>query len=114
MSVLTDIKNRGVKDTFFLVCDGLKGLPEVVTNVWPLTTVQTCILHLIRNTFRLASKKDWDGLKRNVKPIYTAPTAAAARAAFEELTERYGSKYGAIVRLWRTRGRSQRRTATPG
>ncbi|MGX1159835.1 transposase-like protein [Pseudarthrobacter sp. SLBN-100] len=45
MSVLTDIKNRGVKDTFFLVCDGLKGLPEVVTNVWPLTTVQTCIIH---------------------------------------------------------------------
>ena len=100
MSVLTDIKNRGVKDTFFLVCDGLKGLPEVVTNVWPLTTVQTCIIHLIRNTFRLASKKDWDGLKRDVKPIYTAPNAAAARAAFEELTERWGSKYGAIVRLW--------------
>jgi putative transposase len=100
MSVLTDIKNRGVKDTFFLVCDGLKGLPEVVANVWPLTTVQTCIIHLIRNTFRLASKKDWDALKRDVKPIYTAPNATAARAAFEELTERWGSKYGAIVRLW--------------
>jgi putative transposase len=100
MSVLTDIKNRGVKDTFFLVCDGLKGLPEVVTNVWPLTTVQTCIIHLIRNTLRLASKKDWDALKRDVKPIYTAPNAAGARAAFEELTERWGSKYGAIVRLW--------------
>ncbi|MEC5193148.1 putative transposase [Arthrobacter sp. MP_M7] len=68
MSVLTDIKNRGVKDSFFLVCDGLKGLPEVVGNVWPLTTVQTCIIHLIRNTFRLASKKDWDALKRDVNP----------------------------------------------
>jgi transposase-like protein len=45
MSVLTDIRNRGTKDTFFLVCDGLKGLPEVVGNVWPLTTVQTCIIH---------------------------------------------------------------------
>ena len=100
MSVLTDIKNRGVKDTFFLVCDGLKGLPEVVTNVWPLTTVQTCIIHLIRNTFRLASKKDWDALRRDVKPIYTAVNAAAARTAFEELTERWGRKYGAIVRLW--------------
>jgi transposase-like protein len=100
MSVLTDIKNRGVKDSFFLVCDGLKGLPEVVGNVWPLTTVQTCIIHLIRNTFRLASKKDWDALKRDVKPIYTAPNAAAARAALEELTERWGRKYGAIVRLW--------------
>jgi putative transposase len=100
MSVLTDIKNRGVKDTFFLVCDGLKGLPEVVGNVWPLTTVQTCIIHLIRNTFRLASKNDWDALRRDVKPIYTAVNAAAARAAFEELTERWGRKYGAIVRLW--------------
>ncbi len=88
MSVLTDIKNRGVKDSFFLVCDGLKGLPEVVANVWPLTTVQTCIIHLIRNTFRLASKQDWDALKRDVKPIYTAVNAAAARVAFEELTER--------------------------
>jgi transposase-like protein len=100
MSVLTDIKNRGVKDTFFVVCDGLKGLPEVVGNVWPLTTVQTCIIHLIRNTFRLASKKDWDALRRDVKPIYTAVNAAAARAAFEELTARWGRKYGAIVRLW--------------
>ena len=45
MSVLTDLKNRGVTDTFFLVCDGLKGLPDVVSNVWPLATVQTCIIH---------------------------------------------------------------------
>ncbi|MGO1853898.1 MAG: IS256 family transposase [Microbacteriaceae bacterium] len=100
MSVLTDIKNRGVKDTFFLVCDGLKGLPDVVANVWPLTTVQTCIIHLIRNTFKLASKKDWDALKRDVKPIYTAPNPNAARAALEELAEKWGKKYGAIVRLW--------------
>ena len=100
MSVLTDIKNRGVKDTFFLVCDGLKGLPDVVANVWPLTTVQTCIIHLIRNTFKLASKKDWDALKRDVKPIYTAPNPNAARAALEELTEKWGTKYGAIIRLW--------------
>lgn len=100
MSVLTDIKNRGVKDSFFLVCDGLKGLPEVVTNVWPLTTVQTCIIHLIRNTFRLASKRDWDGIKRDLKPIYTAVNAAAARAALEEFSERWGTQYGAIIRLW--------------
>jgi putative transposase len=48
LAVLTDLRNRGVKDTFFVVCDGLKGLPEVVGNVWPLATVQTCIIHLIR------------------------------------------------------------------
>ena len=55
MSVLTDLKNRGVRDVFFLVCDGLKGLPEVVAAIWPLAIVQTCIIHLIRNTFRLTS-----------------------------------------------------------
>jgi putative transposase len=100
MSVLTDLRNRGVKDVFFLVCDGLKGLPEVVANVWPLTTVQTCIIHLIRNTFRLASKRDWDALKRDVKPVYTAVNAAAARAALDELAGTWGQRYGAIVRLW--------------
>ena len=100
MSVLTDLRNRGVKDVFFLVCDGLKGLPEVVGNVWPLTIVQTCIIHLIRNTFRLASRKYWDALKHDVRPIYTAVNAAAARAAFDELTEKWGTRYPAIIRLW--------------
>ena len=100
MAVLTDLKNRGVNDVFFLVCDGLKGLPEVVSNVWPLTTVQSCIIHLIRNTFRLASKKDWDALRRDVKPIYTAVNADAARVAFDDLADPWGAKYPAIIRLW--------------
>jgi len=100
MSVLLDMKNRGVRDVFFLVCDGLKGLPEVVGNVWPLTVVQTCIIHLIRNTFRLASKRDWDALKRDLKPIYTAVNASAARAALDDLAEKWGTRYGAIIRLW--------------
>ncbi len=100
MSVLTDLRNRGVRDVFFLVCDGLKGLPEVVSNVWPQAIVQTCIIHLIRNTFRLASKRDWDALRRDVKPIYTAVNAAAARVAFDELVEKWGQRYPAIIRLW--------------
>ncbi len=100
MSVLTDLRNRGVKDVFFVVCDGLKGLPEVVGNVWPLAIVQTCIVHLIRNTFRLASRRDWDALKRDIKPIYTAVNSAAARAALDELAERWGSRYPAVIRLW--------------
>jgi putative transposase len=100
MGVLTDLRNRGVKDVFFLVCDGLKGLPDVVVNVWPMTIVQTCIIHLIRNTFRLASRKDWDALKHDLKPIYTAVNATAARAAFDDLVERWGAKYPAVVRLW--------------
>jgi len=100
MSVLTDLRNRGVKDTFFVVCDGLKGLPEVVGNVWPQAIVQTCIIHLIRNTFRLASRRDWDALKHDVKPIYTAVNAEGARAALEDLSEKWGTKYAAIIRLW--------------
>jgi transposase-like protein len=100
MAVLTDLRNRGIKDVFFLVCDGLKGLPDVVVNVWPQTIVQTCIIHLIRNTFRLASRKDWDALKRDLKPVYTAINAAAARVAFDELAEKWGNRYPAIVRLW--------------
>ena len=88
MSVLTDLKNRGVKDTFFVVCDGLKGLPDVVSNVWPQAIVQTCIIHLIRNTFRLTSRKYWDEIKRDLKPIYTAVNAKAARDAFDDLAEK--------------------------
>jgi len=100
MGVLTDLRNRGVKDVFFVVCDGLKGLPEVVANVWPQAIVQTCIIHLIRNTFRLTSRRCWDELKRDVKPIYTAVNAEAARVAFDELAAKWGSRYPAVVRLW--------------
>jgi transposase-like protein len=100
MSVLTDLRNRGIRDVFFVVCDGLKGLPEVVGNAWPQAIVQTCIVHLIRNTFHLASKRDWDALKRDVKPIYTAVNAAAARAALDELADKWGTRYGAVIRLW--------------
>ena len=100
MSVLTDLRNRGVTDTFFVVCDGLKGLPEVVGNVWPQAIVQTCIIHLLRNTFRLTSRKYWDEIKRDVKPIYTAVNATAARDAFDELAEKWGQRYPAVIRLW--------------
>jgi putative transposase len=101
MSVLVDLKNRGINDVLFLVCDGLKGLPDVVANVWPQTIVQTCIVHLIRNTFRLVSQRDWDALKRDVKPIYTAPNPEAALVALDELEEKWRQKYAAVIRLWR-------------
>jgi putative transposase len=102
LSVLTDLRNRGVKDTFFVVCDGLKGLPEVVGTAWPEAIVQTCIIHLIRNTFRLTSKRDWDAIKRAIKPIYTAVNAAAAAAALDELAAEWGQRYPAVIRLWRS------------
>jgi putative transposase len=88
-----------VRDVFFLVCDGLKGLPAVVANTWPLAIVQTCIIHLIRNTFRLTSRADHSAIKRDIKPIYTAPNANAALVALDELEEKWGIKHRAMIRL---------------
>ena len=84
LAVLTELKNRGVKDVFFVVCDGLKGLPDSVNTAFPRALVQTCIIHLIGNTFRYASRKYRDKISFDLKPIYTAPTAADARRVYEE------------------------------
>jgi putative transposase len=101
MAVMTELKNRGVADVFFLVCDGLKGLPDSVAAVWPATIVQTCLIHLIRNSFRFASRKYWDQLSRDLKPIYQAVNADAAAAALDALEATWGARYPAIIRLWR-------------
>ncbi|OYN93877.1 IS256 family transposase [Enemella evansiae] len=100
LACLTELKNRGVADVFFVVCDGLKGLPESVNAVFPDTIVQTCIIHLIRNTFRYASRKYWDQISHDLRPIYTAATAAEARRVYEEFAEKWGKPYPAITRLW--------------
>ncbi len=73
LHVLTELKNRGVADVLMLVCDGLKGLPEAVETVWPRTIVQTCVVHLLRNSFRYAARQDWDKIAKALKPVYTAP-----------------------------------------
>jgi transposase-like protein len=101
LSVLTDLKNRGVNDVFFIVCDGLKGLPDSANAVFPLATVQTCVIHLIRGTFRYASKRYWEALAKDLRPIYTAPSAEAAWAAFETFEETWAGIYPAIGKLWR-------------
>ena len=100
LGVLTEIKNRGVEDVCIVVCDGLKGLPESITTTWELAVVQTCIIHLIRNTFRFASRKYWDQIARDLRPVYTAPTEAAAKARFEEFAEKWCTMYPAIRKLW--------------
>ena len=98
--VLTEIKNRGTKDVCILVCDGLTGLPDAVSSVWPKTIVQACVVHLIRNSFRYASRRDWPELAKDLKPVYTAPTEAAALERLAELAGRWEAKYPAIVKLW--------------
>jgi len=102
MAVLTELKNRGVADVFFLVCDGSKGLPYSVAAVWPATIVQTCIIHLIRGSIRYASRKYWEQLAADLKPIYQAVNAEAAAAALNELHTKWGARYPAIIRLWRS------------
>jgi putative transposase len=101
MAVLTDLKNRGVADVFFVVCDGLEGLPNSVNTVWPIATVQTCIIHLIRGTFRYASRKYWVELSTDLKPIYQAVNAEAAAAGLDGLDQKWGQRYPAMIRLWR-------------
>lgn len=100
LSVFTEIKNRGVDDVCIAVCDGLKGLPEAITTTWELATVQACVIHLIRNTFRFASRKYWDEMSRDLRPVYTAPSEAAARERFTEFDAKWGKQYPAISKLW--------------
>jgi putative transposase len=101
LAVLTEIRNRGVEDVCIAVCDGLKGLPESITTTWQYAQVQACILHLIRNTFRYASRRDWDELARDLKPVYTAPNAEMASVRFDEFADKWGPRYPAIIHLWR-------------
>jgi transposase-like protein len=100
LSVLTEIKNRGVEDVCITVCDGLKGLPEAINTVWELAVVQTCIVHLIRNTFRYAARQYWDEMSRDLRPVYTAPSEAAAKERFVEFSTKWGRQYPAVTRLW--------------
>jgi putative transposase len=100
LHVLTELKNRGVADVLMVVCDGLTGLPDAINTVWPQTVVQTCIVHLLRNSFRYAGRQHWDAIAKTLKPVYTAPTESAAMERFLEFSDAWGARYPAIVRLW--------------
>ena len=100
LRVLTEIKNRGVSDCLIVVCDGLKGLPDAIGAVWPATIVQTCIVHLLRNSFRYASRKDWSAIAKDLKPVYTAASEAAALDRFAEFSDKWEKRYPAIIGLW--------------
>jgi len=100
LRVLTEIKNRGVSDVCIIVCDGLKGLPEAIAATWPQTITQTCVVHLLRNSFKYASRRDWGVIANDLKPVYTAASEAAALDAFAEFSGKWEAKYPAIIRLW--------------
>jgi putative transposase len=101
--VCAQLANRGVKDVLIVCCDGLTGFPAAIEATWPLATVQTCTVHLIRSSMRFVSYGDRKAVAAGLKPIYTAPSAEAAEAellAFE--ASPLGAKYPATVMAWRT------------
>ena len=101
LSVLTELKNRGMGDVLIVCCDGLKGLPEAIEATWPQAVVQTCVIHLLRASFRYAGHDQRKKVAAQLRPIYTAATVEAAEQAFAEFEAGLGQRYPAIVRLWK-------------
>ena len=102
MKVFNDLKTRGVADILIAVTDGLKGMPEALAAVFPATTLQTCIVHLIRNSLDYASWKDRKALAVAIKPIYAAPSAEAAQAELDAFEQgAWGRKFPTVVAAWR-------------
>ena len=101
LGVLSELKNRGIEDVLMLCCDGLKGLPDSARAVWPMVDVQLCVVHLVRNSLRFASKKHWSAITKQLKAIYTAPSLKAAEEAFDEFAVDWEEKYPAMIKSWR-------------
>ena len=102
MRVFNDLKTRGVEDILIAVTDGLKGMPEALAAVFPATTLQTCIVHLIRNSLDYASWKDRKALAAAIRPIYTAVSAEAAQAELEAFADGpWGQKFPTVSAAWR-------------
>eukprot|EP01022_Parablepharisma_sp_SALTPOND_P004200 TRINITY_DN118_c0_g1_i2.p2 TRINITY_DN118_c0_g1~~TRINITY_DN118_c0_g1_i2.p2 ORF type:complete len:404 (-),score=41.75 TRINITY_DN118_c0_g1_i2:1443-2654(-) len=102
MKVFNDLKTRGVNDILIAVTDGLKGMPEALETVFPATTLQTCIVHLIRNSLAYANWKERKALAGALKPIYTAVNAEAAEAELNAFAEgAWGEKFPTVVAAWR-------------
>jgi putative transposase len=102
LSVLTELQNRGVKDIFIACVDGLTGFPEAIEAVFPQTTVQLCIVHLVRNSLSYVSYKDRKAVADDLKTIYGAPTAAEAEQALIDFAERWDGQYPTISKSWFT------------
>ena len=101
LSVLTELRQRGVQDIYIASMDGLKGLPEAVNAVFPKTLTQLCIVHLVRASLRYVSAKDSKAVVAALKRIYQSATAEEAAAELEALETEWGAKYRAVIRLWR-------------
>jgi putative transposase len=102
LRVMSEIKNRGVNDILIAIIDGLKGFPEAINSVFPQTQIQTCIVHLIRNSLDFCSWKDRKPVARELKTVYRAADAEAAALALTDFEEGpWGKRFAAITALWR-------------
>jgi transposase-like protein len=101
LKVFNDLKARGVQEILILCGDGLSGLPQAVESVYPLTDVQVCVVHHIRNCTRFVSYKDRKPFCAAMRPIYTAPTVEAAELALDAFEEAWGRRYPMSVVSWR-------------
>lgn len=102
LSILTELKNRGVEDVLIAAVDGLKGFPDAIAAVYPRTQVQLCVVHMVRNSLRYVSWKHQKAIARDLRKIYTAPTIEAAEAALEAFSAEWDEITPLISRLWRT------------
>ena len=101
LSVLTELKNRGVKEILIACIDGLKGFPDAIQTVFPKTEIQLCVIHQIRNTLKYIASKDQKEFMKQLKTVYTAPTEEAAQENLILLEENWSKKYSLALKSWR-------------
>src|SRR6478672_1060831 len=101
LQVLTDLRNRGVKDIFIACVDGLKGFPEAIESVFPQAQVQLCIVHLTRASLNYVNWKERKAVALDLKAIYRADTAVQAEQELQTFTEKWGARYPTIAPIWR-------------
>ena len=100
MQVLTDLKGRGVRDILICCVDGLTGFPEAIEAIFPNTTVQTCVVHLIRSSLKYVPRREREQVARDLKPIYTAGDADQAQAELEAFDDKWGQRFPVITQAW--------------
>jgi len=100
LSVLNDIKNRGVEDVLIFAIDGLNGLSDAIMAVYPESEIQRCIVHQVRNSMKFVSYKDRKELSKDMKSIYTSPTEEAGLSSLKSLKEKWGGKYPHVIKSW--------------
>jgi putative transposase len=103
LSILAELKNRGVRDILVACVDGLTGFPEAIESEYPKAQVQLCIVHMVRNSLRFVSWKERKVVARDLRSIYTAPTAETAWSELESFADKYDSRFPSISRSWRDR-----------